>query len=152
MNEQRFVFVKQDGYYAIKDSIRNVNLINGCSFLDEVRTTANLLNEQHNELHNIRTKNATLHIDILELEKNIDEQKKTIKRLQDKIRELEDELGCQRVVRRSLEQFITTKKQPSTDIMSLDEYKKKYRYKRSDEVIAYELYLIIKKLDSMNGE
>ena len=33
--------------------------------------------------------------------------------------------------------------------LSFDEFKKKYQYKRSDEVIAYELYLIIKKLEEI---
>ena len=33
--------------------------------------------------------------------------------------------------------------------MTLDEFKEKYKYKRSDEIIAYELYIIIKKLDEI---
>lgn len=31
-------------------------------------------------------------------------------------------------------------------VLSLDEFLKKYSYKRSDEIIAYELYLIIQYL------
>lgn len=33
--------------------------------------------------------------------------------------------------------------------MTFDEFKEKYKYKRSDEIIAYELYLIIQKLDEI---
>ena len=33
--------------------------------------------------------------------------------------------------------------------LSFDEFKKRYQYKRSDEIIAYELYIIIKKLDEI---
>ena len=33
--------------------------------------------------------------------------------------------------------------------LSFDEFKKRYQYNRSDEVIAYELYLIIKKLEEI---
>ena len=36
-----------------------------------------------------------------------------------------------------------------TEKLSFDEFKKRYQYNRSDEVIAYELYLIIKKLEEM---
>lgn len=35
--------------------------------------------------------------------------------------------------------------------LSFDEFIKRYQYKRSDEVIAYELYLIIKKLEKIVG-
>lgn len=35
------------------------------------------------------------------------------------------------------------------DVLSFAEFIKKYKYKRSDEVIAYELYLILKKLDEL---
>ena len=37
------------------------------------------------------------------------------------------------------------------DVLSFKEFIKKYKYKRSDEVIAYELYLILKKLDELEG-
>ena len=33
--------------------------------------------------------------------------------------------------------------------LSFDEFKKRYQYNRSDEVIAYELNLIIKKLEEI---
>ena len=33
--------------------------------------------------------------------------------------------------------------------LSFDEFKKRYQYNRSHEVIAYELYLIIKKLEEI---
>lgn len=35
--------------------------------------------------------------------------------------------------------------------LSFEEFIKRYQYKRSEEVIAYELYLIIKKLEDMGG-
>ena len=37
-----------------------------------------------------------------------------------------------------------------TEPLSFEEYKEKYRYKRSDEVIAYELYLILKRIEGIN--
>ena len=35
--------------------------------------------------------------------------------------------------------------------LSFEEFLKKYSYKRSDEIIAYELYLIIQSLKMMRG-
>lgn len=35
------------------------------------------------------------------------------------------------------------------ELLSFEDFIKKYKYKKSFEVIAYELYLIIKKLDKV---
>lgn len=39
-----------------------------------------------------------------------------------------------------------------SEVLSFKEYKEKYKYLRAEEVIAYELYLIIKKLDFLKEE
>ena len=36
-----------------------------------------------------------------------------------------------------------------SEALSFKEYKEKYKYMRCDELIAYELYLILKKLDCL---
>ena len=35
------------------------------------------------------------------------------------------------------------------ELLSFKDFIEKYKYNRSDEIIAYELYLIIKKLDKV---
>ena len=35
------------------------------------------------------------------------------------------------------------------ELLSFEDFIEKYKYNRSDEVIAYELYLIIKKLEEL---
>lgn len=40
----------------------------------------------------------------------------------------------------------------SNNDLSFEEFLKRYAYKRSDEIIAYELYLIVQHLKRMNNE
>ena len=43
------------------------------------------------------------------------------------------------------------KKKMDNERLTFEEFIKKYKYKRSDEIIAYELYLIIQHLKRMNN-
>lgn len=36
-----------------------------------------------------------------------------------------------------------------SEILSFNEFKKKYKYNRTDEIICYELYLLLKKIDKL---
>lgn len=37
-----------------------------------------------------------------------------------------------------------------SEILSFNEFKKTYQYVRSDEMICYELYLLLKKIDKLS--
>lgn len=39
-----------------------------------------------------------------------------------------------------------------SEILSFNEFKKKYQYIRTDEMICYELYLLLKKINKLIGE
>ena len=73
MSEKRFTYGSD--VYWVKDNYKNVELLP----IDVLI----LLNEQDKELDKYRTENAELHITILENEKEIDEQQATIRKLQD---------------------------------------------------------------------
>jgi len=87
MSEKRFVQCEIEYGFA---NTTNIKKIDGIYDMQGEKTyrieqIVDVLNEQDNELHKYRTKNAELHITILENEKEIDEQQDQIKDLERKL-------------------------------------------------------------------